>query len=363
MRAHKKLNREWLSSSRGTTLPLLTRSRMDHQIFLFDVGHGDCVLITGDKNRGLLVDCGSQNPHLYLRVPRVIEEFLITKNSCGLLISHYHWDHYSLFRLFEQPDSLFSSIYFPDLPMVGPGREAGQALVGFLKMSIFSNFMFYRILPEVFAKCRNRVFFCNKGDIIQEAGLRLRVLWPDPFDPILGSIGVVRTARVVRKIIEPLLAQYGMHIPEEYALNYTMKRFFEELEEISYQELPEQERKTMHQRLRRIEGHFKKLANMFSLALRTHRMRRSRLLFLGDLTDNILNKIRVPGNKEYDCLKAAHHGTTFGTALRNISSEFVLISRSQKDFPRIGRINDGYVMEIKYRTLLNTEFLGDCYIF
>jgi len=84
-------------------------------------------------------------------------------------------NHPSLFRAFKQPDSLFSNLYFPDLPIAGPGREAAQAIWNFLRMSIFSNFSSYRILPEVFAKCRKRVIFCRNGDILQEAGLRLRV--------------------------------------------------------------------------------------------------------------------------------------------------------------------------------------------
>ena len=29
---------------------------------MFDVGHGDCVLIIDDRCYGLLVDCGSRNP-------------------------------------------------------------------------------------------------------------------------------------------------------------------------------------------------------------------------------------------------------------------------------------------------------------
>lgn len=92
-------------------VPFMTRSRMDHEVFMFDVGHGDCVLIADDKDQGLLVDCGAQNPRHYLRVPRAIENLLVAKNSCGFLVSHYHWDHYSLFRWFKQPHALLSKIF------------------------------------------------------------------------------------------------------------------------------------------------------------------------------------------------------------------------------------------------------------
>lgn len=158
--------------------------------------------------------------------------------------------------------------------------------------------------------------------------------------------------------------RYNIPKPSRYGTDYSMERFFRdlEMEELRYHELPEQIREEIHETLKQVEREFSDIANIFSIAFRTHYKRRSRFLFLGDLTDDLLNQITVPGNKRYECFKTAHHGTAFGKALRNMSTDFLLVSRSQKEFPNIKKINDGYLSKMRYQMLLSTEFLGDCYI-
>ena len=199
---------------------------------------------------------------------------------------------------------------------------------------------------------------------IREASLPLKVFWPDLYDPFLGTSRVRRIANRVAGITERFMDEYNLPKPEQYGTDYSMEGFFHDLEreEILHRELPERERRYIHRTLRRIECDFAELANIFSIAFRTHYKRRSKLLFLGDLTDDSLNQLTIPGSKRYECLKAPHHGTTFGRSLRNMLTEFLLISRSQRDFPNIKKINDGYISETRYRMLLSTEFLGDCYI-
>lgn len=168
----------------------IPRPRMDHKVFMFDVGHGDCVLIADEKDQGLLVDCGALKPQKYFRVPRFIEYSLLANNRCGFVVSHYHWDHYSLFRWFKYPDALFSKLYLPNLPIRGPGRQATLAIMDYLKVAMFSDFLYYRILPEMydlFIKTGRPIVFCKKGVIIHEASLRLKVFWPDLYHPNLGS--------------------------------------------------------------------------------------------------------------------------------------------------------------------------------
>lgn len=342
---------------------LITHSRMDHEVFMFDVGHGDCVLVADDSDRGLLVDCGAWNPRRYFKVPRFIEDLSLGSNECGLVISHYHWDHYSLFRWFRHPDALFSSIYFPDLPMFGPGRETAVAVMDFLKVAVFANFSHYRILPEIFAKTIRPVMFCKKGVIIREASLPLKVFWPDLHHKSLGSEEVKERAISVRKLIEPIMDYYEIPKPSEYGADYSMARFFEDLEreEIQYRVLSEQEKKGICDILGQVEGDFRDIANIFSIAFKTHYKRKSRFLFLGDLSSSILNRISIPGAKRYDCVKTAHHGTEFGRALDGMSVDFLLVSRNLKQ-KEVKKINDGYISKIQYEMLLSTEFLGDCHI-
>lgn len=340
---------------------------MDHKVFMFDVGHGDCVLLADDKDQGLLVDCGALKPQKHVRVPRFIEYSLLANNTCGFVVSHYHWDHYSLFRWFKHPDALFSKLYLSNLPIRGPGREATLAIMDYLKVAMFSDFLHYRILPEMydlFIKTGRPIVFCKKGVIIHEASLHLKVFWPDLYHPSLRSKKVKEKASAVREKIEPIMDRYNIPKPSRYGTDYSMERFFRdlEIEELRYRELPEQIREEVHETLKQVEREFSDLANIFSIAFRTYYKRRSRFLFLGDLTDDLLNQITVPGNKIYECFKTAHHGTTFGKALKKMSTEFLLVSRSQKEFPNIKKINDGYTSKMRYRMLLSTEFLGDCYI-
>lgn len=298
----------------GIILNFVTRSSLDHEVLVFDVGHGDCVLIIDDMSQGLLVDCGSLKPRAYFKVPAFIENFSLLGNMCGFVVSHYHWDHYSLFRWFRHPEALFSNLYFPDLPIVGPGRQATLAIMDFLKVSVFANFSDYRILPEIFMKTQRPIVFCKKGVTIPEASLPLKVFWPDFYHPFLGSEGVRRKANTVREIIEPIMDRYGIPKPSRYGTDYSMERFLRDLEveEIQYRELREKARKEICKTLEHVERAFSDLANIFSIAFRTYYKRKGRFLFLGDLTGDILNQISIPGTNRYDFLKAAHHGTEFG---------------------------------------------------
>ena len=344
-------------------MDLTIRSRLDPEIFMFDVGHGDCILVLDDMKHGLLVDCGSQTPRRYFKPPRLIENLFLPGAKCGFVVSHYHWDHYSLFRWFKYPETLFSSIYVPDLSIVGPGREAAIAIMDFVKLSVFANFSDYRILPEIFARTQRPIVFCKKGVTISEANLSFRVFWPDLNHPSLGTKQVKRKAEFVRETIEPIMDQFNIRKPGNYGTDYSMERFFQDLEreEIRYQELQEHMKDEICETLEHIERTFSDLANSFSIAFRTYYNRKNRLIFLGDVEGDILDKIIVPGTKQYDCIKAAHHGTEFGRALEGMSTEFLLVSRNER-YGGIKKIHEGYFHNMHYRTLLSTGFLGDCHI-
>ena len=188
----------------------------------------------------------------------------------------------------------------------------------------------------------------------------MRVLWPDLSDQILSKRRILCLARKIRERVEPFLNRFDISIQKR--TDYSLKEFIRELIELQYTEMRQRERQDVHGMLGEIEGTFKKLANLFSLVANTYRNRYSRFLFLGDVDDAVLNEIKIPGKRHYNCLKASHHGTHFGKALQNISTEFLLISRSQREFPAINRIHKGYVLDRNYRMALSTEFLGHCYI-
>lgn len=343
-------------------MAFVASSKMKHEVSMFDVGHGDCVLILDDLCQGLLVDCGSSSPRFHSFVPHVIESLLPIRNKCGFVVSHYHSDHFSLFRLFKNPNRLFSTIYFPDLPVRGPGRQAAVAVMEFLKVSIFANFLNFRILPYIFAGTQRPIVFCRKGTIINEAGLRLRVIWPNLHHSILKTKTINEKANAVRKVIEPVMDHFKIPRPD-FDSEYSIKEFFQDLgeEELQYPEPPEQA-KEIRKTLKSIEEEFHTLANIFSIAFKSYYKDKSRLLFLGDLQSNVLDEISIPGTLAFDCIKTAHHGTEFGKALKGKCAEFLLVSRNRKS-KKVKRIHDGYIINMRSRMLLSTEYLGNCHIF
>jgi len=245
--------------------------------------------------------------------------------------------------------------------MRGPGRQASVAIMEFLKVSIFADFLNFRILPYIFTRTRRPFVFCRKGSIINEAGLHLRVIWPNLRHSILGTETINEKANAVRKAVEPLMDRFDIPRPAIDA-EYSMEEFFQDLEkeEVLYREPPEQARE-IREILKSIENEFHDLANIFSMAFKSYYKDKSRLLFLGDLQSNVLNKISIPGTLPFDCIKTAHHGTEFGKALKGKSTEFLLVSRNRR-IKRIKRIHDGYILNMRSKMLLSTEYLGDCHI-
>ncbi len=81
------------------------------------------------------------------------------------------------------------------------------------------------------------------------------------------------------------------------------------------------------------------LANNVSLAFES-KSPDSKILFLGDLPSEVLDVVHIePGR--FHLVKAAHHGTEFGSNLEPVSADFVFISRNEREFR-----NQGYLSEL-----------------
>lgn len=342
-------------------LLLKSEFKLDHQVILFDVGHGDCLLLLDRDRRGLLVDCGSINPKLHIEVPKSIETILRKNNQCGFIISHYHFDHYSLFHWLIHPEFLFSKIYVPALPIRGPGRDAARAIKYYISAAVLVDYSYYRILPEIFGRAKRPLVPRKKGDCIKEASQNLRVLWPDILHPILGTDEIRKKARQIIELIELSLTHSDFKFPL-FEAGDSLLGFFENLEYLRDQELSNKRKNMIQRVLSKVEGSFRNLADLFSLVANSYRKRHSRFLFLGDVRYSILNRIAIPGKRHYSCIKAAHHGTRFGKALADLSTEFLLISRNKKELSGINIIHSGYLCDIDYRMILSTEFLRHCHI-
>jgi len=334
-----------------------THSGMQYDLTMFDVGQGDCVLLRDDAHHALVIDCGAQSPSKYSHIPHHIELLSSWKNQCGLVISHYHSDHYSLYRGFSSPPEFFSNIYLPDLLVSQP---SGAALFEFLYAAVLVNYGHYRILPELRDSGRS-VVFRKKGDRIKEASFEFDVIWPD-FHLLTRRRQLIAVAGRIRNALDPILKEYEVTLPEQLP-EQSMGQFFYAIDEVRRRERPFREVQQLRETLGRIEGDFSLLANHFSLVLKTVEPSRTRLLFLGDLTDPLLNRISVgsPGTS-YGCVKASHHGTTFGGALAGIVTDYLLVSRNSKESRRLKRIHHGYLEHMECKMILTTEFMHTCHI-
>lgn len=342
---------------------ILPQLSMKNDLVMFDVGHGDCILILSEGLKGFLIDCGANYPRNHLQVPFLIEKFLPHNNSCGFVISHYHSDHYSLFQCFNRPDRLFSNIYVPDMPTTGPSRHVTYAVMEFLAVAIVVNFRNYRVLPDIFRKCKKAPIPRKKGQFIREASLSFYVFWPDPSHKALQTASITKRAKMLRQEIKPWIDEYKISIADEKGVS--MEQFFGLLQELSLREVPDPEEvKKVEKTLRKLEGIFNKSADRLSLGFKTHNEPKGeKFLFLGDLENTVLNRITITKSDcAYDFVKASHHGTRFGKSLHKLSTEFLLVSRNQREYPGIRDVHNGYFSQMRCRLMLNTEFLGTCHI-
>lgn len=333
-------------------------SAMNHDIVMFDVGHGDCVLLKKDDHTPVLIDCGAKYPHRFSHIPNIIEKEA-EDGAFGLILSHYHSDHYSLFAGFSNPHNI-AKIYIPELPMVGPQSEIGFAVKEFLHLAALVRYKKFRLLPEIFKHSNRAAVCCQAGDTIPEAGLNLRVIWPDLSSQVLQTARILNRARAVRRILRKVSQMYSLPIPEEQK-EESMKSFLWRLMKIDPRELNKTETRKIQNILRFVEETFNdELANYLSLVFRSSDQDLTHLLFLGDAPRKVLDIIDV-GSSRYDLIKAAHHGTEFGSSLGRVDADFLLISRNRLEFPMLQDIDYRYLNHFASH-VLSSESLGSCYL-
>ncbi|MFC1487446.1 hypothetical protein ACFLRN_07170 [Thermoproteota archaeon] len=340
----------------------LPQLKFKKNLVLFDVGHGECILIFDGMLKSFLVDCGALYSRKHLNVPRWIERILPNNNSSGFVISHYHIGHYNLFQCFKRPNFLFSNIYVPNLPTKGVNKHVSYVLMEFIAVANVINFRNYRILPDIFRRFKKTPIPLQKGDLIHEMGLSFRVFWPDPKHKALNTKAIITKAKKLRKKIKPWIDKYEISIPDE---DVSIAHFFGILQELSLKEVPDfEETNKVEKTLSDLDGIFKECCDLLSIGFQTQNgSLGNKFLFLGDLKNSILNNIIITKNNfEYDFVKASHHGTRFGRSLKNISTEFVLVSRNETEYPRIRKVHPGYYKKIRCRILLNTNFSRTCHI-
>jgi hypothetical protein len=335
---------------------------------LFDVGHGDSALLEG-SDKSLLVDCGALIPSRHSHVPEEIER-RISQFDSKLVITHYHWDHYSLIKLFKNLDKCFSEVYLPELPAAGPGSEVSRFLASFVVLASLSGLSYYRIIPELFrSKCRIRPV--SRGGKIKALGQSLDVIWPDLKHNILNRGRIFLEARAATRRIEEVLKEAGIGpVPSESERETGNDESSENqglLGWILHNTIEEGARlgdPATTGILTETEELFRKVSDRLSLAFVGVPNDSTRpVLFLGDLTNGILNVLGqtrasdIPST-ELNIIKTAHHGTRFGKVLAGLKTWTLTISRNEAEFPSIDPVDSRYQTLLTPSITLNTERVG-----
>ncbi len=87
------------------------------------------------------------------------------------------------------------------------------------------------------------------------------------------------------------------------------------------------------------------------------------VLFLGDLTNGILNSLAHTKTSDipftdFDIIKTAHHGTRFGKVLAGLRTWTLTVSRNETEFPSIDPVDPRYHTLLIPALTLNTERVG-----
>ena len=103
----------------------------------------------------------------------LVERQLKKAKSRDLIITHYHFDHYSL--LGKLPSNFFDNIYIPALP-----RESttAQAMEMFLALAIVTGYEKYYLIPMILSRGKN-IRCLVKNESFDAIGRDWEVLWPD----------------------------------------------------------------------------------------------------------------------------------------------------------------------------------------
>ena len=345
--------------SRGILIPffnvVVSGHILDGDITMFDVGHGDCLLIRNGHHEGLLIDCGAQNPSKYDHIPLCIESLVRRDNSCGILISHYHEDHYRLYMGFNHPNQTFSQVYLPNIPLYGPNQMIGRAMYAFMVVAMISLYPHFRIIPHLMKTFNRPIIFKQKSEHINEGGVDYNVLWPDIDNDILGTKSMINKAKYVLHVLEPILKEYEIRFPEDTRDLIELIRGLDLI-------ISPSDSERFHKILDSLESSFSQFADKLSLVIQTSRGSMFKGLFLGDAPRPVLNRIELlylP--RVFDMIKASHHGTRFGKSLNGLITKFLLVSRNRIE-KNVDQLNIRYLKNMHIYYIMNTEFLHTCHI-
>lgn len=163
-------------------------------IDIHDVGYGECIVFEGDKNKILMIDCGSMNTILKgskIKFKDYVINFVVPRYSeaseRNFLLTHFHRDHYcGLKYILKSEKNFFDNIYIPYPALNQDNRalllEIAIYVFVFLKrqqlcasMSTSALFIFEFLRKRSY---KSKIFSLKKGNIFKFSGVNYKVLSP-----------------------------------------------------------------------------------------------------------------------------------------------------------------------------------------
>lgn len=171
------------------------------------MGHGNCVGLFNGKVPPLLIDCGTRNSEKEINFLNHIDAQLKKTQTGDLVITHYHFDHYSLINKFS--NDFFNNIYLPALPHYS---ATADAMLRYLSVASVLAYQDFYLTPIIASRTKN-VQPLVKDQLFTALDRNWEVLWPDytvidtrnkrRVKKFLGEIG-----RIVEKLTPEELEEF-----------------------------------------------------------------------------------------------------------------------------------------------------------
>ncbi|WNZ28658.1 MAG: MBL fold metallo-hydrolase [Candidatus Bathyarchaeota archaeon] len=295
-----------------------------------------------------VIDCGTRDSKKAINFCNGLKKELTKIASHDLMISHYHFDHYSLVNKF--PFFFFDNIYLPALP---PQSRTADIMYQFLSVANILAFRNYYLAP-IISNHGKKICPLVKGDSFNAINREWKVLWPDY--NVVDKINRKKINKLqieIGKIVEELRPDDREAFEQTYgrlSRTFSTKEKSEEQTLTISIPLEKETDNRFNDRLRKIEGNFRNLANRVSLVVRDES---NDFLFTGDVDNTILDNY-LNFEEEYFLVQAAHHGGYYGQAFNNVETNLLVISRAKRYKTRCE-----YYQELTWNKLIDTAMMGN----
>ncbi len=322
-------------------------------INIFNVKHGDFGIFHDQGNYMCILDCGSSQSKSGLKtacttpvnlIDLVSTNFINYKHK-ELLISHYHDDHYNCINAFNKISQtpVFENMYLPYIKFEGKYFHDENKLIGQINYSYcLLNSLTSSIKPpfKTFKNYQN--LFKNKYAInhiylhknYQFKGnssyfnKSVKVLWPPQYaekksyklDKVIKDIEESLKKNDKNGIIQKAKIIFNNSIIEiDNNMDSSESNIDEYIDDFKYVK-PEEKEKVIPDSYKILKNALQGVLDALSIVLEFD----NNLLWMGDITNNVLLYISGDFKKKYKYIKLPHHGTRDFSVINTKASKYIV---------------------------------------